>query len=220
MEGDDRQEVFQLYRSKNINLIFATNAFGMGIDIPDIRSIHYMLPESVDNYQEIGRAGRDGDGAVAHLLFTNKNVSVRKSHFINKSFPKKDELIRLWKKVSNNKAGLKALQYFADEEIQGVLPYFIEAGLITVLSKGLLHFNVFDDVDIPDLKSYLDKSTSGLVTVILRKFNLNPLDFFTKIYSLINEKRINIRKTITKCLIINCNIPELDEVIISNIEKI
>ena len=58
-------DVIDRYRSSELNMVFATNAFVMGIDIPDIRVvIHFMIPESAEQYyQEVGRAARDGGGA-------------------------------------------------------------------------------------------------------------------------------------------------------------
>ena len=93
MSGIERQNIIREFRDGSINLVFATNAFGMGIDIPNIRVvIHFMLPESIEQYyQEIGRAGRDQNGATSYMLYSNKNVQVRKTHFIDKSFPKGDQ---------------------------------------------------------------------------------------------------------------------------------
>src|SRR5690606_13654305 len=79
MTSSERQRIISEYRDGSTNLVFATNAFGMGIDIPNIRVvIHFMLPESIEQYyQEIGRAGRDQKGAIAYMLYSNKNVQVR-----------------------------------------------------------------------------------------------------------------------------------------------
>ena len=58
-------------RTDKLNIVCATGAFGMGIDIPDIRVvIHFLLPESREQYyQEVGRAGRDNKEAFGILMY-------------------------------------------------------------------------------------------------------------------------------------------------------
>lgn len=71
-----------------IDIISATNAFGMGIDKQNIHLIiHYNMPGSIENYyQEFGRAGRDGEEAEVFLLYDRKDEDIQR-YFINNSYP-------------------------------------------------------------------------------------------------------------------------------------
>ncbi len=74
--SDDKQDVQERFRVGELRVIAATNAFGMGIDKPDIRLVvHADIPGSLENYlQEAGRAGRDREDANCVLLFAADDV--------------------------------------------------------------------------------------------------------------------------------------------------
>ena len=74
--SDDKQDVQERFRVGDLRVITATNAFGMGIDKPDIRLVvHADIPGSLENYlQEAGRAGRDREDADCVLLFAADDV--------------------------------------------------------------------------------------------------------------------------------------------------
>lgn len=92
-----RRNIQEEFISGKNQIIIATNAFGMGIDKKDIRTvIHYDIPGSIENYyQEIGRAGRDGKHSSAILLFDEKDLSIHK-YFIESSYPKKELIQQIY----------------------------------------------------------------------------------------------------------------------------
>lgn len=83
-----------------VRCIVATNAFGMGIDKPDVRSvIHLQLPDNLENYyQEAGRAGRDGQPSVAALLLGPADAQHARTRFLG-SLPDKTFLLTVYKKL-------------------------------------------------------------------------------------------------------------------------
>ncbi|HEX5857346.1 MAG TPA: RecQ family ATP-dependent DNA helicase [Microbacterium sp.] len=80
LSARERTRVHQAFLDGATDVVVATNAFGMGIDKPDVRFVvHASVPESVDSYyQEIGRAGRDGDAASAVLFYRSEDLGLRK----------------------------------------------------------------------------------------------------------------------------------------------
>ena len=80
LKDEERMRVQDAFAAGSLPIVCATNAFGMGIDRPDVDAvIHYAIPGSVEvYYQEIGRAGRDGRPATATLLWDYADVSTRR----------------------------------------------------------------------------------------------------------------------------------------------
>ena len=83
-------------------VIVATNAFGMGIDKPDVKTvIHLNLPESIESYfQEAGRAGRNGEKAFAVILKNNSDEVLVKNQFLN-VLPTVDFVKHVYRKLCN-----------------------------------------------------------------------------------------------------------------------
>ncbi len=94
LSDKERSDAQNKFMSDKCPVLVATNAFGMGIDRPDIRRvIHYNIPGTLEAYyQEAGRAGRDGEMADCILLFSNGDQYVQKL-FVDMSNPTKDLLM-------------------------------------------------------------------------------------------------------------------------------
>lgn len=80
LSNEARKEYQEHFINDDVKIMVATNAFGMGIDKPNIRWVlHYNMPQSIENYyQEIGRAGRDGEDSECVLLFSPGDVHTQK----------------------------------------------------------------------------------------------------------------------------------------------
>lgn len=93
ISNEVREIIQDEFSSGELDIIVATNAFGMGIDKPDIRSIiHFNFPGSLESYyQEIGRAGRDNKDSKIYLLFDPKDHEIQ-DYFINSTHPTLNEI--------------------------------------------------------------------------------------------------------------------------------
>lgn len=90
------------WQKDKIRIMVCTNAFGMGIDKPDVRFVAHMdLPDSPEAYfQEAGRGGRDGKKAYAFLIFNNADVAQLKKN-ITVSFPEISKVLEVYSSICN-----------------------------------------------------------------------------------------------------------------------
>ena len=102
LSADERHQKQKDWIAGKKRIIVATNAFGMGIDKPDVRFVvHLDLPDSLEAYfQEAGRGGRDGKAAYAVLLYqqNDKNQLIENTE---KSFPSIDEIKQVYQAIAN-----------------------------------------------------------------------------------------------------------------------
>ena len=102
LKNETKDERQSCWKTGETRVIVATNAFGMGIDKAEVRTvIHLDLPDSLEAYfQEAGRAGRDEKKAFAVLLYNNSDaVKMRKR--ISDSFPGKEMVVKVYESLGN-----------------------------------------------------------------------------------------------------------------------
>lgn len=98
----DRTQKQMAWLRGQVRVVVATNAFGMGIDKADVRTVvHLDLPDSLEAYyQEAGRAGRDGRKAYAVALYNNKDIDDL-SQSVERKYPPVDTLRRVYQALAN-----------------------------------------------------------------------------------------------------------------------
>lgn len=153
LKYEDRQAVQQQWIDNKVQVVCATNAFGMGIDKPDVRFVVHMdLPESLEAYfQEAGRGGRDGKVAYSTVFFTKADQQRLLDNF-ERSFPDVDYIRQTYQAICN-------YYQVAVDAGQGLSVIFDIDRICK--SYNLLPVLVFNSVKFLEKENYLSFVDSG-----------------------------------------------------------
>jgi ATP-dependent DNA helicase RecQ len=157
LDPETRNEIQDQFMAGDLNLIAATNAFGMGIDRPDLRFVlHYTMPGSLEAYyQEAGRAGRDELPARSILLYSPKDTALHE-YFIDSVSPNADELRSVYECLSAQSASKTS--YFRLDDLTS------SAGLPEVKARVSL-----EQLEMSGALSHLSYEAGNMIHVQLGK---------------------------------------------------
>ncbi len=178
LEKDTRQQAWQTDR---VRVMVATNAFGMGIDKPDVRLVVHMdVPDSLEAYfQEAGRGGRDGEVAYAVLL-TDKDDARRLLSRIPQTFPERNYIRKVYGdlasyfQIAEGEAEGRTFDFNLERFCQVFkhFPVTLVSALNLLTRAGYIHFSLEDE-------------HSSRLMFIVRRDELYQVDYITE-----SEERI------------------------------
>lgn len=207
---EQKDETLAKFAIGEVKIVIATGAFGMGVDIPDVRGVvHFLLPESLEQYyQEVGRAGRDGKPSFGVLLYTAVNSKVRRD-MIEDARRSMEEVQEVWNEVCNvGRAEIKTISpwtEFQGRDDEYALFYAFERiGAIQILARGPGRLKCFEPRG-PDgmvLLQRLGAATRiGNTAAAIRQLGLDARQTIAELFDLYHRGELALVQSPDKTLI-------------------
>ena len=205
------------WQSGEVRVMVATNAFGMGIDKPDVRIVlHLDLPDSPEAYfQEAGRAGRDGEKAYAVILYSKSDKTTLHKRVVD-TFPDKEYILNVYEHLQYYYQmamgdGFQCIREFNLEEFCRKFKYFpvpVDSALKILTQAGYLEYTDEQDNSSRILFTIrrdelyklreMGNEAEALIQSILRSYT----GVFTD-YAYISEESLAVRTGLTRQQIYN-----------------
>lgn len=142
MKAKDREQAQAAFMNDEADVLVATTAFGMGVDKPNVRFVfHYDISDSVDSYyQEIGRAGRDGEKSLAVLFYNPEDLNLRR-FFASKGQVDAEQVERVAYVLQNEEepidpADLREKTDLSKTKLGTALNHLASVGVVETLPTG------------------------------------------------------------------------------------
>lgn len=226
-DDNTKADILQDFIDGKIRVIFATSAFGMGIDISDIRLIiHYLIPESIEQYyQEIGRSGRDFKPSFGYLLYTDTNFKIREDLIKGDKFTLNQVKEIFDKRINIRKSANPTQEIFnfsisdASEDVYSfiVFLHLLKSGHIKILSKGFGKLDAFEMQGHNEEWGKLSQASATKSSVMISKrLGISITSVHNSIHKWLFENQVKIVRSPEK--VINYQIVQMpDDEVFNNI---
>ena len=219
MSDTDKAAVMDGFISGDVKIVFATSAFGMGVDIEDIRVVvNYLISETVEQYyQEVGRGGRDGNPAYGYLLYTNQSKRGRRM-LLNSTLCTEKNIRDEWeaRKLEAGQPFNHVNYETMNDEQRTAFSLLMDYGLISIVAKGVQSLKCFEAISLEGekfLKDMAQYSKTGLVKVITKKSGKNINSLILELWKHCVEGDIKMKSAPNKAIFYTTK-QELDDALI------
>ena len=219
LKDSDKEMITQGFIDGSVKIVFATSAFGMGVDIEDIRVVvNYLISETIEQYyQEVGRGGRDGKPAYGYLLYTNQSKRGRRM-LLNATLCTEKSLRDEWdnRKLKGGDTFNHVSYDTMTEEQRIAFSLLVDHDIIRIISKGVQSLKCFESLKQEGSK-FLDEcmtyARTGLTKVIVKKSGKNIEELTSEIWFHCVNGNIRIKSAPSKAIFYTVNFEFNDDVV-------